>query len=88
MEQGRGPLGWGWMADVAWAGREESREDGRGTVGVWGEGGGGPGWAVSAGHGISGHAQHPHDVGVARARSPACHHNHQVPNAEEAMELS
>lgn len=55
---------------------------------AWGRGCGGPGRAVSAGRGISGYAQHSHDVGIARARSPACHHDHQVPNVKEAMELS
>lgn len=44
------------------------------------------GWV--GGRGVSGYAQHAHDVGMAGARAPACHHDHQVPHAEEATELS
>lgn len=40
------------------------------------------------GRAISGYGQHPHNVGIARARSPTCHHNHQITNTEEATELS
>lgn len=46
------------------------------------------GWLGQRGRGISGYAQHPHDVGIARARPPACHHNHQVPDMEETTEFS
>lgn len=52
-------------------------EGGMGSRAGWG-------WRGSA----SGYAQHPHDVGIARTRSPACHHDHQVPDMEEATELS
>jgi hypothetical protein len=57
-------------------------------AGEWEEVTGMQRWARSEEEDISGYTQHPHDVSIAGARSPACHHNHQISNTEEATELS
>ena len=75
---------------LRWGGLGVKPEEGCGWHGAEGMGrrDGAQSWLGQREGDISGHTQHPHDVGVARARSPACHHNHQVSNVEEATKLS
>lgn len=93
MGRQKGHPGMGQMADVA-SGREDgSREEtdeecGGHGVGEMGRKDGVQSRLGQRGKGLSGYVYHSHDVGIARPRSPACHHNHQVPNMEEATELS
>lgn len=78
-----------WLGGIVASGGEDWEQT-RQMKGVGGVGrrDGVQSWLVQSGRGISGHTQHSHDVGIARARSPACHHNHQVSNVEEATKLS